>query len=150
MSKRTDLMASIALLVLGVGVCVEARRLGFGSIHAPEPGFFPWLGGLALTGLSAGLLIRALRCSATEATPAAAWRRPALLLVALAAYVPLLEPLGYPVATTALCIVALRILRTRRFSVMLGVSVLLAVGTFLLFHRELGVELPVGTLFFGG
>jgi hypothetical protein len=46
--------------------------------------------------------------------------------------------------------VTLRILHTRRWSVAIGVSLALALATFFLFNRWLGVELPVGTLFFGG
>jgi putative tricarboxylic transport membrane protein len=142
-----DLAASLVFLALGVWVCVEANRLGFGSVLAPEPGFFPWLGGLALAGLSLGLLGRAWRGrSAPLQGGAAGWTRPAILLAALILFVPLLEPVGYPVATMALCVVVLRILETRRWSVTLGVSIALAVGSFLLFRRGLGVELPAGIL----
>ena len=142
-------MAGLVFLALGVGVCVQAARLGFGSVLAPEPGFFPWIGGLMLAGLAVSLVIRAGQ-SGTAAAPRGDWRRPALLLAALVVYVPLLEPLGYPVTTMGLCVVALRILRTRRWSVTLAVSVVLALATYLLFRRGLGVELPAGTLFSGG
>jgi hypothetical protein len=69
-------------------------------------------------------------------------------LAALALYVPLLEPVGYPIATTALCIVGLRILDARRWPVVAGVSIAIALGSFLLFRRGLGVELPPGVLAF--
>lgn len=150
MSQRRDVVAGLAFLALGVGVCVQAARLGFGSVLAPEPGFFPWIGGLMLTGLSLTLVIRAGQSATGAALPRGEWRRPALLLAALVVYVWLLEPLGYPVTTTALCVVALRILRTRRWSVTLAVSVVLALASYLLFRRGLGVELPAGTLFSGG
>jgi putative tricarboxylic transport membrane protein len=134
-------------LLLGLGVCVEASRLGFGSVRAPQPGFFPWLGGLLLIGLSGSLLARAVR-GASAARRQGNWRHPALLVAVLAAYVPLLEPVGYPLTTAALCVVVLRILKTRRWSVTLGVSLVLALGTYLLFRRGLGVELPPGVLGF--
>jgi putative tricarboxylic transport membrane protein len=148
--KAVDLSASLVCLALGVGVCVEAHRLGFGSFFAPEPGFFPWIGGLVLAALSVCLFVQALRGRAIGAHGGGAWGPPALLLAALMVYVPLLEPLGYPLTTTGLCVVALRILKTRRWSVTLGVSLALAVTTYVLFRRGLGVELPAGTLFFGG
>jgi putative tricarboxylic transport membrane protein len=143
-----DLRASLIFLALGVGVCFEASRLGFGSVQGPEPGFFPWLGGLALAGLSLGLFSQAWRGRGPAASPTGEWTRPAMLLAALVLYVPLLEPVGYPVATAGLTIVALRILETRRWSVTVGVSVVLAVGSFLLFRRGLGVGLPAGILGF--
>lgn len=150
MRQVMDLRASLVFLALAVGVCFEASRLGFGSVLAPEPGFFPWLGGLALAGLSLGLFARTWRGRGPVVPPAGEWTRPAILLAALVLYVPLLGPLGYPLATAGLCVVALRVLETRRWSVALGVSVALAVGSFLLFRRGLGVELPAGVLRFLG
>jgi putative tricarboxylic transport membrane protein len=144
-SSRRDLTSAAVFLLFGAGVCAGASRLGFGSVRAPEPGFFPWLGGLALMALAAGLLAQSLRAGRTEARPAPAWRRPATLLAALAAYVPLLEPVGYPVATAALCAVALRILDAR-WRAALGAGGALAAVTFVLFHRGLGVALPTGVL----
>lgn len=150
MRQAGDLRASLVFLALGVGVCFEASRLGFGSVQVPEPGFFPWLGGLALAGLSLGLFAQAWRGRGPAVPPAGDWSRPAMLLAALLLYVPLLEPVGYPLATAGLTVVALRILETRRWSVTLGVSVALAVGSFLLFRRGLGVGLPAGVLSFLG
>ena len=149
--QASDLNASLVFLAIGVGACVEANRLGFGSVLAPEPGFFPWLGGLALVGLSLALCRRARRGRAAPLQSGeSGWTRPGILLAALVLYVPLLEPVGYPVATAALCVVALRILGARRWSVMLGVSAALTVGSFVLFRRVLGVELPAGILTFLG
>lgn len=145
-----DIKAGLAFLALGIGVCIEGSRLGFGSVLAPEPGFFPWIGGLVLIGLSVCLVLQARRTRAVVHPPTSDWTRPALLLAALALYVPLLEPLGYPLTTTGLCVVALRILNTRRWPVTLGVSAALALATYFLFNRALGVELPAGTLLFGG
>ena len=155
MPQGNDVKAGVVSLALGIVVCVEGSRLGFGSVLAPEPGFFPWIGGVTLASLSLCLVVGALRTRAVAHAPAGEWSRPALLLSALVMYVPLLEPLGYPLATTGLCIVALRILNTGRLNawrwlVTLGVSAGLALSTFLLFNRLLGVELPPGTLFFGG
>jgi len=148
MSCRRDLAASLAFFAVGIGVCVGAGRLGFGSVHAPEPGFFPWLGGLTLVGLSACLFVQALRGRSSVTAPKGEWLGPGLLLGALILYVPCLEPLGYPVTTAALCVVVLRVLKTRRWSVTLGASVALALSTYLLFRRVLGIELPPGVFWF--
>lgn len=145
-----DLKASLAFLAVAIGACVGADRLGFGSVLAPEPGFFPWLGGLTLGGLSLVLFVQAWRGRDTAPPATAGSARPAILLAALALYVPLLEPVGYPIVTTALCIVALRILDARRWPVVVGVSIVIALGSFLLFQRGLGVELPLGVLAFLG
>lgn len=148
MSCRRDLAASLVFLTVGVGVCVEASRFGFGSVHAPDPGFFPWIGGLTLVSLSACLFVQALRGGSAVTGPRGGWLGPGLLLAALALYVPLLEPVGYPVMTTALCVAVLRVLKTRRWSVTVGVGFALAMTTYLLFRRMLGVELPPGVCWF--
>lgn len=149
MSRRRDLTAGLVFVLLGIGVCVGGSRLGFGSVRAPEPGFFPWLGGLALVGLSGALVVQAGCRSDGSAGSAGAWARPAWLLTVLVLYVPMLEPVGYPLATLGLCAVALRILGVR-FPVALSVSLGLAVTTFILFRRVLGVDLPLGVLAFLG
>ncbi len=148
-SNRRDLTASLAFLALGVGICVGASRLGFGSVHAPEPGFFPWLGGVALLLLSVVLLAQAVRRVPAATAPTGEWGRAAFLLATLVLYVPVLEPVGYPLATMALCAAALRILGIR-WPLAVSVGVGLAVATFILFHRVLGVELPPGVLAFLG
>ncbi len=150
MPERTDVKAGLVFLALGIGVCVGGGRLGFGSVLAPEPGFFPWIGGVTLASLSVCLVVQTLRTGALARSSASGWARPALLLAALILYVPLLEPLGYPLTTTGLCVVALRILGIRRWPVTLGVSAGLALATYFLFNRALGVELPAGTVLFGG
>jgi putative tricarboxylic transport membrane protein len=147
-SRRIELAGGAIFFLLGLGVCVEASRLGFGSVNAPQPGFFPWIGGVLLTGLSISLLVWALCGGPSAGSLQGNWRHPALLVAVLAVYVPLLEPVGYPLTTAALCVVVLRILKTRRWSVTLGVSVVLALGTYLLFRRGLGVELPPGVLWY--
>jgi putative tricarboxylic transport membrane protein len=147
---NSDAKTGLVFLALGIGVCVEGSRLGFGSVLAPEPGFFPWIGGVTLASLSVCFVVQVLRTRAVAHSTASEWARPALLLAALVLYVPLLEPLGYPLTTTGLCVVALRILNTRQWPVTLGVSAALALATFFLFNRVLGVELPAGTLLFGG
>lgn len=149
MSRRRDLTSGLVFLVLGVGVCVGASRLGFGSVHAPEPGFFPWLGGLSLVGLSMALLVQAARRVDAVVASRGDWGRAASVLAALALYVPALEPLGYPLATAALCAVALRILGVR-WPAAVSVGLALAVVTFVLFRRVLGVELPRGVVAFLG
>jgi putative tricarboxylic transport membrane protein len=146
-----DLRASLAFLALSVWVCIEANRLGFGTVLAPEPGFFPWIGGLTLAALSVILFGQAWRGRTTPLQrESREWFRPAILLAALSLYVPLLEPVGYPVATAVMCILALRTLGTHRWSVTLGVSLAIAVGSFILFRRGIGVELPAGVLTFLG
>jgi hypothetical protein len=56
-----------------------------------------------------------------------------------------LETLGYIIATALLSAVMLRVLETK-FRMLLPVSLLLAIGSYILFDRLLGVSLPGGPL----
>ena len=63
-------------------------------------------------------------------------------MIGLLAYVLLFDPAGYIIATIVLSVIVLRILDTKSWWVIGGVSLLLAFGTFFLFDRLLGMPLP--------
>ncbi|HEU5322878.1 MAG TPA: tripartite tricarboxylate transporter TctB family protein, partial [Methylomirabilota bacterium] len=64
----------------------------------------------------------------------------------LAVYVAVLDPVGYVLATSLIAGVILRVLGVRSWRVLGGGSVALSVGTYVLFARVLGVDLPAGLL----
>jgi putative tricarboxylic transport membrane protein len=146
MVHRGDLIAGLLLLGLGVVVCARALGLQIGSPTSPQAGFFPFLGGSLLAGLAGVLLVRAALGRGAEAKEFGSLWRPAVLLVALAVYTALLERVGYPVATTGLAAVVLVILETRNALTVALASLLLAVGSYVVFKVWLGVELPPGIL----
>lgn len=67
------------------------------------------------------------------------------MVLGLILYVAGLEPLGYVIATALLSAAVLRVLETK-FRVLFPVSLLLAIGSYILFDRLLGVTLPGGLL----
>jgi putative tricarboxylic transport membrane protein len=146
MRKLGDLFASLFFIALGIGVTVGAIRLGLGKIVEPEPGFFPFLSGVALTVLSLILFIQALvgRCAVIRAS-GRLWR-PAAIVMGLIVYVLIFDIAGYIVATILLSVVVLRVLEPRTKWIFAVVSLVLAVGSYLLFDRLLGVLLPRGIL----
>ena len=146
--RRGDLVAGALLVALGVGVCIRAVGLTVGSAHDPQPGFFPLIGAIVLIAL-AGLLIAQAFRGAGEPTEVSeeSLAPPAVLVVGLAIYAALLEWAGYPVMTTVMALLALRVLGTRWMPGVVA-SVLLSLGSYLLFVK-LGVPLPPGRLFGG-
>jgi putative tricarboxylic transport membrane protein len=70
----------------------------------------------------------------------------AALLVILAAYTFLLEPLGYPLSTFLLVLFMLRAIDTQQWAVALGMAAVMAVGSYIVFAVWLGVPLPCGPL----
>ncbi|HEU5195467.1 MAG TPA: tripartite tricarboxylate transporter TctB family protein [Methylomirabilota bacterium] len=141
-------VASAALLLLGAaGAFVHGRRLPFGSIAAPGPGFFPLTVAAALAGVAAVLLVRALAARVAPAGPTAApGARLRLVAVvgALFAFTVVLEPLGFVVATFLLMLVLFRVVEQHRWTIVVAESAAAAVASHVLFKTWLGVRLPPG------
>lgn len=155
MQNRGDFIGSIVLILIGIGVVVGSIRLHVGTPLMPEPGFFPFLSGLLLIGLSFILLVQGWqgRDKAPRQPREAAFgelRRPVILVVSMCVYTAVLEWLGYVLPTIALAIVILRVLGVTSGKVLILTSVGLSVGTYYLFGRFLGIDLPAGVLPFLG
>jgi putative tricarboxylic transport membrane protein len=154
MQNRGDIIGSAVLILIGIGVVIGSIRLGIGTPLMPQPGFFPFLGGFLLIGLSLVLLVQGWlgRGKASEQPRKAfgEWRRPLILVVGMGVYTAVLEWLGYVLPTIALSVVILRVLGVTSWKVLILASVGLSVGTYVLFGRILGIDLPAGVLPFLG
>ncbi|OGK98642.1 MAG: hypothetical protein A3I14_01145 [Candidatus Rokubacteria bacterium RIFCSPLOWO2_02_FULL_73_56] len=151
MARRDGIAALVLGLVAGA-VIHQAAALPFGGARNPGPGFVPWWAGVALAGLSLLLGVQVVRArrgpGARRGVEAARgdWRRVAALLAALALYVVALDPLGYPISTFLLVLLMLRPATRRALVPALGLAVLAAGGSYVLFAVWLQVPLPPGAL----
>lgn len=130
-------------LLLGAGIAVLVAATAIRSQDgwsAVGPRFLPLIAGLALIVLSIAFLLRPGEEPAHDVELAT----PAAVLVALVAYVLLLEPVGYVVATTVFFPLVARVLGSRSplRDALIGLGLGLAV--FVLFTEFLGVDLPAG------
>jgi len=141
-----DFAGGILFLLAGLGVMIESIRLTIGTPTNPQPGFFPFLGGAILIGLSLVLTIRAWLGIGKRPEPFGEVRRPAALVAGTGVYVLILDPLGYVLATIPLGFLVLWILGVKSWQVLGSVSVGLSVVTYFLFAHLLGIELPPGLL----
>jgi putative tricarboxylic transport membrane protein len=150
MRNRTDIIGSVLLIVIGIGVVVESLRLQLGTPLMPQPGFFPFLGGSLLIGLSVILLVQGwLQRDHSSPQPrkvAGGLRKPVILIVSLSVYTAALSSLGYILPTIILVAVILRVLGVTSWKVLFLASLGLSVGAYLLFCRVLGIDLPAGVL----
>ncbi len=145
MRKPGEIAVGICFLGIGIGFTIGAIRLQIGKPTEPQPGFFPFLGGVILIVLSAIFLFQAQLGRTGETQAFGKLRSPSIVVLGLILYVAGLEPLGYIVATALLSAAVLRVLETK-FRVLFPVSLLLAIGSYILFDRLLGVTLPGGLL----
>jgi putative tricarboxylic transport membrane protein len=146
MARRDAIVAAVAL-TLSVTTVYESSKLPFGTIHSPGPGFFPWWTGVLIVLLALVLLIQALtlRSGAAGERPGRIAKVAALLIV-LSAYTFLLDSLGYPLCTFLLVLFMLRAIDPQRWTVALGMAVISAGGSYVVFAVWLSVPLPRGPL----
>lgn len=144
---RRDVVVAAMALVFGAVAAYESAKLPFETVHNPGPGFFPWWTSVVLDLLALLLLVQALtsRSSAAREEPGRI-AKVATLLVVLAAYTFLLDPLGYPLCTFFLVLFMLRATDPQRWVVALGMAAITAVGSYVVFAIWLSVPLPWGSL----
>ena len=146
MVSRDVAVATLAL-AFGAAAAFESAKLPFGTIHNPGQGFFPWWTSVVVVLLATILLIQALKLRASTALDKSGRiAKVVALLVVLAVYTFLLDPLGYPICTFLLVLFMLRVLDPQRWTVALSMAALTAVGTYVVFAIWLSVPLPRGPL----
>jgi len=146
MKNRSDAAGSLFLFLLGVGAIIGAIRLKVGSPTEPQPGFFPFLGGISLIVLSSIIFLKGRTGQSQKKVVFGDVGRPALLLVVMIVLVGVLDRLGYVIGTFIASGLILRILYVKSWRVLFLTSLCLSIGTYILFDKLLGIELPVGIL----
>lgn len=142
---RADQAAGIVVLIFSLAVIEGARRMPESATFGPGPGFLPFWLGVALAVLAVLQIVGGWRRSEPDGRvfPGAAGLLPvALTLAGLAAYILLLERLGFMLATGLLVAFLLGVVERERWWVALGIGALNALALYVIFYRLLGVSLP--------
>lgn len=145
MRKSGDIVVGLFFLAIGIVFMIGAIKLQVGVPTEPRPGFFPFIDGIILIVLSALFLFQAWGGRASESHAFGKMGGPALVVLTLILYVATLETLGYVITTTILSAIVLKVMETKP-RILVLVSLILAVVSYLLFDRLLGVTLPSGLL----
>jgi putative tricarboxylic transport membrane protein len=146
MRKPSDVIEALLLLSISAYAVTGGIKLNVGKVSEPQPGFFPFWGGVVLAVLSFILFIQAWTGRSKGAVPFGAIWRPMIMVIGLIAYVAVLNTVGYLIATLVLSVVLLRVLETKKWWVLGLASLCIASGSYILFDRLLNVSLPVGIL----
>jgi putative tricarboxylic transport membrane protein len=148
MARRDVVAASALLLFAALAAFESARLLPFGAVRNPGPGFFPWWVSLALGLLVLVLLGRSLvtRPGPGKSEMGGRLRKVVGVLALLAVYSLVLDVIGYPIATFVVVLFMLRVTEPHRWPLALGLALLAAGGSYVLFAVWLGVPLPAGLL----
>jgi len=142
MHRIGDFWGGIFFALLGIGAAIMSYGYDIGNITAPEPGFFPFVCGIAMFVLSAIFIIHTVMGLGEKAEGFGDLRRPATLIMGLVAYTLLLGVIGYAVATTLVSVLILRTMGTKSWWQVLAVALFMSLGSYFLFDRLLDVPLP--------
>ncbi|MEW1838864.1 tripartite tricarboxylate transporter TctB family protein [Nonomuraea angiospora] len=153
----TQRIVSLGFLAAAVVVLAQAFAIPQGEgYQAVGPRAFPLLVGVGLAVVSIVGVVQAFRpgpppatsdtvdVGVGEASEKPHWPSVLLLIGSLAAYALLLVPAGYWQATTAFFVAVARVLGSRRLVRDVLVGLALALATYFLFDRLLGISLPPG------
>jgi putative tricarboxylic transport membrane protein len=147
MRKTGEIVMGLCFAVIGIVFVIGAIKLTIGVPTEPKPGFFPFIDGVILIALTVLFLIKTWGERAGEGSAFSNVRGLVIVVITLVLYVATLESLGYVITTAVLSGVVLYVLETKPRALVL-MSVGLALGSYLVFSRLLGVVLPPGLLTF--
>jgi hypothetical protein len=146
--RAADLTTAAVLFVLGGIVLVDALRLGIGwGTDGPKSGFFPfWLAVVAMTACVA-IAAHAARGAAGGSFLTREQARPVLKVLGPAAgLVLVMQFVGLYVASALYIGLYMRWIGRHRWGLVIALSVLIPVATFIIFERWFLVPMPKGPL----
>jgi putative tricarboxylic transport membrane protein len=148
-----DLTSGLFWIAISILACVKSLQANIGTFHRPGPGFFPFwsgciLGTLALVLVVAAFLNKNESGAITILWKGMKWSRVIMVLTSLFIYAFFLPRLGYLITTFALMIVFLRIIERTKLWIQVASALIIALGTYAVFHIWLEVHLPRGILGF--
>jgi len=151
--RRADQITGIIVLIFSVAVIEGSRRMPPSGTFGPGAGFLPFWLGVAMAILSIILLVNAARepVQASDRSPFPKGRAIVAILeaaVALAAFILLLETLGFLVSIALLTAFLLRVVEREGWLTTVMVAVANSAGLYVIFHMLLGVSLPKNILGF--
>lgn len=154
--KKSDLIPALIWLGLGIAVAVGSYRLELGTMHAPGPGLMPFILGVILSLCSLPILVRSIQMTIIKAKlrdegiwSGIEFKKLIIVLASLIGYAVLIERVGYVVITFLVLLILFKTVETQKWSLVLLLSFLTVISTYVLFGVILKITLPSGLLRIG-
>jgi putative tricarboxylic transport membrane protein len=141
-----ELIGRLAFIVLGLYGFILSWRLPFGSLDRPGPAVFPFLLSLVLTLI--GILLLFERETNPDSRPSAdtSHGKPWEIVALTALFILLFERIGYLEASYLYLVFLLFRVCRFRWWVASGAAAAIALTSWFVFAKLLGLQLPVGFL----
>ena len=141
-----DCWAGALIALIGIIALVAAWPLDSWSDFGPGLGFLPAALGAALAIMGPAVALASLRAREGSRGSASSFRKPLVVIGVMAAYLALLNVLGFVVATVLFLFTLLRWVESRGLFQAAVLAVSIAVGLHFLFAILLETPLPSGAL----
>lgn len=140
-------------MLVSVLICIEALRLGFGSLKEPAAGFMPFVAGLIMAGLAAADLIIGLMGGWKDYADESAWKQTSWLklvstVAVLFAYALLFRFLGFIADTFLLMVFFIQVIGRKSWVLTVVISGVTTGVFYVVFKTFLDCQLPSGFLGF--
>jgi len=140
-------------MLVSVLICIEALKLGFGSMKEPAAGFMPFIAGLIMGFLAAADLISGLMGAWKDYADESAWKQTswpklASTIAVLFAYALLFRFLGFIADTFLLLMFFVQVMGRKSWLLTVAISGLTTGVFYLVFKTFLECQLPSGFLGF--
>ena len=142
---RRDQAAGGAFILLAAFVIVESRKLPFGSLSDPGPGYWPVVLAVALAVFGLAVIVLG---AASPRLAASEWTgsRKAIAILGACGFVALaLDRLGYRLTIVAVVVFLLGIIERKHPLLVATAAIALSFGTHYLIDHLLNVPLPRGS-----
>jgi len=154
--KTQSRCTSIFWTLIGIYVAIHAYWLGLGHLHSPGPGFIFFLAAVLLIVLSATELLITFTGNAVMGEEkregpvwsGVHWQKILLVLIAVSAYVYLLNRAGFLLSTFLLMLFLFKAVEPTRWWIAILSSIVTTTLSYAIFNRWLGVPFPGGILGF--
>jgi len=150
-SRRKETIIAMVLLGFSALYLVSSFRLEIGNPRNPGPGFFPIVIGVLLTVCAGTYVLRVIRKRARgeKATPSAEgrnYRGIAAIIASGISYPLILGTFKFLLSTFVVTFLMLYLLKPKKLLSSILLALALALASFLIFCRFLGVGLPMGPI----
>ncbi len=148
---KSDRISGTFWFFFSLFISYESYKLGLGTINQPGPGFLFFWTGIVVALLALVIIAKALkrpaeREPAEQAPEKRNITKVALVLASLFAYAAVMEKLGFFISTLLLFVFLLGFIERKRWWVVIVVSFVVTLCSYLIFETGLQSQLPKGIL----